>query len=823
MKKSLIKGFVLGTIFVFSIILFSNMMNKEMARDTADMAKPSMPVMYMEVADIMVNPMYAHVDEMQVQYVRDQLTPLSTTRDLTAVINPSGHTVKTINYEVTSADGNSVIESGKLNNIKQSGDYQKAEFRLETPILMNQEYMLKFIVDYGEEKPVYYYTRLVQRAGLNASQYLEFVQAFYEKCMNKDAARKDLTTYIEPDENTTATNFTKININSNFDQLTWGDLKPTIFRKAVPVIKEINETTCSIGLNYEISAEDSDKNIEYYDVSEFYRMRYSQSRVMLLDFERSAQQIFDGNLPVLTSQGINLGVVDKNIQYTSNQNADIIAFVQAGELWSYNRSANKAANIFTFREQGVSDERLDNSSHEIEIVRVEESGDIDFVLYGYMNRGEHEGQMGVGVYHYSAERNVAEEQAFILTNQGFDFLKEDIQHLAFVSKDDILYLYLEDNLYAVNISEKTYDILLENLNPDCFVVSKSQANVAWMDEMKENDSSTITFMSLDRGEARVLQAESGQKIKALGFINEDLIYGLARDADIVTEAGGNTVFGMALVKIQNFKGQVITEYQENGVWVSGAVLKEGLVELQRVQWQENAYVPIASENIMNNLQTSEETVSIHLSVSDRKGTQLALDFSKSAKSKSMLVVTAKYEVLKDSNEMRLNAESSDNLVYYVYAQGKLNSIHTKVNDAIICAEENMGVVLSSKQQYIWERGNQPEKEQLSGENIPSAVLSGQLDEIALQQELGDEYTVLNLVGCSLESVLYQVGMQRAVIARKPTGESVVIVGFDSFNTILYDPATQETYYFGREESTALFTEAGNVFLGYIEKAETDEK
>ena len=819
MKKSLIKGFILGTIFVFSIILFSNMMNKEMVKNTADMEKPTMPVMYMQVADVLVNPMYAHTEEMQVNYVRDQLTPVTTTRDLTAVINPDGHTIKTINYQVLSVDDGSVIENGKLNNIKQSGDYQKADFHLETPILMNQEYMLMFTVDYGEDKPVYYYTRLVQRAGLNTSKYLEFVQAFYEKCMSKEAA-KDLTAYLEPDENTTTTNFTKININSSFEQLTWGNLKPAIFRKAVPVIKEINETTCSIMLHYEISAEDSDKNVEYYNVSEFYRMRYMEARVRLLDFERSAQQIFDGNLPVLTSQGINLGVVDKDIQYTSNQNADIIAFVQAGDLWSYNRSANKAAKIFSFREQGVTDERLDNPSHEIEIVRVEESGDIDFVLYGYMNRGMYEGQMGVGVYHYSAERNVVEEQIFIPAAQGFDFLKEDVQHLAFVNKEDTLYLYLENNLYAVNLSEKLYTTLLENMNPDCFVVSKSQANVAWMDEMLENGSSTITFMSLERGETRVLQAESGQKIKALGFINEDLIYGLARDQDIVTDAGGNTVFGMSLVRIQNFNGQVITEYQESGVWVSHAVLKEGLVELQRVQWQEDAYVSIASENIMNNLQTSEETVSIHLSVSDRKGTQVALDFSKSAQSKSMLVVTAKYEVPEDNREMSLNAPPSDNQVYYVYAQGKLDSIHTKVNEAIICAEENLGVVLNSRQQYIWERGNQQDKEQLSGDDIPPAVLAGMLDETALQQELGDEYTVLNLSGCSLESVLYQVGMQRAVIARKPTGESVVIVGYDSYNTILYDPVTQETYYYGRDDSTALFTEAGNVFLGYIEKAET---
>ena len=51
----------------------------------------------------------------------------------------------------------------------------------------------------------------------------------------------------------------------------------------------------------------------------------------------------------------------------------------------------------------------DYSQHDIDLVRVSKNGDIDFVLYGYMNRGEHEGCVGTAVYHYSSEQNVIEE------------------------------------------------------------------------------------------------------------------------------------------------------------------------------------------------------------------------------------------------------------------------------------------------------------------------------------------------------------------------------------------------------------------------------
>ena len=50
------------------------------------------------------------------------------------------------------------------------------------------------------------------------------------------------------------------------------------------------------------------------------------------------------------------------------------------------------------------------------------------------------------------------------------------------------------------------------------------------------------------------------------------------------------------------------------------------MELLRVQWEDDAYVSINSDHIMNNLQTSEETVSIRLITTDRKATQIGLDF-----------------------------------------------------------------------------------------------------------------------------------------------------------------------------------------------------
>ena len=152
-------------------------------------------------------------------------------------------------------------------------------------------------------------------------------------------------------------------------------------------------------------------------------MKYQDTRIYLLDFQRSANQVFDGTLPVYEDDGIILGVRDKNVEYMMNDAATVIAFVQEGDLWSYSPGNEKVNQVFSFRKLKDGDFRDSRTQHDIKIVRVTDEGDIDFVLYGYMNRGSHEGYEGIAVYHYNRDKNVAEERAFIPVSESFEYFK----------------------------------------------------------------------------------------------------------------------------------------------------------------------------------------------------------------------------------------------------------------------------------------------------------------------------------------------------------------------------------------------------------------
>ena len=159
----------------------------------------------------------------------------------------------------------------------------------------------------------------------------------------------------------------------------------------------------------------------------FYRMSYNQTRVVLLDFRRQVKEVLTTEQNLVSGGKVNLGITAADVQYMSDSTGTILAFVQQGDLWAYNVETNKMTRVFSFRDTGSNDERNDISQHDIRIVRVDENGDIDFVLYGYMNRGQHEGQTGTAVYHYSAEQNAIEEQFFLRSLKSWEFLKEDME------------------------------------------------------------------------------------------------------------------------------------------------------------------------------------------------------------------------------------------------------------------------------------------------------------------------------------------------------------------------------------------------------------
>lgn len=813
MKKILGKAAVLLVLFAVVVTGSSLLMNSQSTDNRSDMNDATLPEVMVKIGSTQANKMYGYRQAMQTDFMRGSITPLDTTKKLTFEINPYTDSVTGLAYEVRTSDGSKVMENRKIKNLtKEENGYLSAEIEIGSDLRMNQEYSMQITLDTNEGE-VYYYTRVVSRTQLNTESYLQFVKDFSQKCLDKEQA-DTLTGYLEAEDTSSGTNFNNITINSGLSNISWGSLAPKLYMEGVPLIDDINETTASITLDYQVSAEDDEGNTELYDVTEFYRMRYTETRILLLDFKRSATKVFDPSQTVVSDAGLLLGIRDKNVTYSANSDGTIVVFEQDGDLWSYAPAGGKITRIFSFRKEENNDSRYVRNDHDIKIIRVSDSGDVDFVLYGYMNRGIHEGYSGVCVYHYNSDRNVVEEKVFIPSTESYEFLKEDLGILTYVNKDNQLFLLFAQKLYQVDIENGTSQVLEEGIRQNSFVVSDTKAHAAWL-ITSGDDKGKLREIEFDSLKTRDILPESGQNLRALGFMNEDFVYGIVADGDILTDENGHKTEGISTFRIESFEGELKKEYHQKGLYVTNVTVGTTMMEFELSAKSGNTYAAQKKDNIMNNSKASGSQIDVALITTNRAGTLIRLTISQKPETDNPLLVYSKIESTEDAS-VTLDTTVPQGELYYVYAYGSLDRIYTDPAAAVKRADDQTGVVLNRAQQYIWERGNKKTKMQLNIEDVPKIIRTASWKKDELQKGLGDTGTVIDLTGCSLDNVLYEVSAQRPVIAKTGDNSSVVIVGYDEYNTYLYDPATGQTNPYGLNDSTALFEKAGNVFLTYIE-------
>ena len=815
MKNFFKRFLVLLVVFILGVAGTAFLMNNETTDDRSDMNDAVLPEVMVQFGDVLTNRMYGYRQPMEADFVRDSVTPLDTTKKLTLVVNPYDTKVRNLSYEIRTSDGSKVMENRTIKSLDTGSDgYLRTEIEISSGLLMNQEYSLQITLstNHGD---AYYYTRVVSRSATYTEQYAKFADDFVQMSLDKTQA-DNLAAYLETSDSASSRNFAGLNINSPLADISWGNLNPQLSKAGIPVIKDINETTASISIEYEISAQNENGNTEYYLVTDFYRMRYDETRIRLLDFKRSASEVFDPSLSVISNSGLLLGVRSKDVDYLTNEDGSVTAFTQNGDIWSYVPDTGKFVEIFTFRKDTESDFRDARVEHDIKLLSVENNGDVDFMVYGYMNRGAHEGYSGVGIYHYNNDQGAIEEQVFIPCTESFEFLQEDLGTLSYVNQSGQLFIMIAGNLYQINIDENTYEVLADHIDSDDFGVSVTNAHAAWKSESGDY-AGQIEFIDFDTMERRRIAPEASQKLDLLGFMNEDLIYGIVLDGDTLPNATGYMIDGITTFRIEGFDGTVKKEYHQDGLYVAGVTVGTTLMEFTLVQKSGDIYKGVKKDNIMNNSTAATDKTSVEQTSSSRQGVIVRLTFEDSPSSEEPLILYAK---VRNAGEKVVDIQvdkSSVEEVYYVYAGGGLDSVWTDPAKAVQRADKQTGVVLNRAQQYVWERGNMKTQITLNTTDIPEIIRTASLDVQNLQNGLGDSAKVIDLTGCSLENVLYEVSAQRAVIARTGSDSSVVIVGYDQYNTYLFDPSTGEVKPYGMNDSTALFKNAGNMFITYLEQ------
>jgi len=242
---------------------------------------------------------------------------------------------------------------------------------------------------------------------------------------------------------------------------------------------------------------------------------------------------------------------------------------------------------------------------------------------------------------------------------------------------------------------------------------------------------------------------------------------------------------------------------------------------------------------MNREGDTNKVVSVQKIQHSEKQAQIQLVLKK-AVAETPKLLTPKETILEEEREV-IFEKSTLQSEYYVYAQGKILLSTDNIADAVLVANEAMGVVIDKEQQYVWKRSRKTsqtafrgmlvgEEDKAAGSiaksinamleregiNISVSALLEQDDtpEEILKNALRDA-TVFDLSGCAIDEVLYYISNGAPVFAMTDSDEAALIVGYDSTHVSIYDPNKNATYRKSIADADEMFANAGSIFLTYL--------
>lgn len=838
MKKIIGRLAVCIVVFIITLFVSSGIYNKGNEELTTSMAQASLPLVHITTRGISYNYLRGLKQEMDGSFFRDTITPLGEGRTLSFVVDKYGNEISEISFEVRSIDGTRLVEKTKVDDYSDKGDSIQANITIKDLIEPGVEYNWILMLKIGNDT-VRYYTRIIDSDAYYTYEKLRFVKDFHDKTFDKEQA-KDLAMYMESNTRGDNTILSHVDIHCSLNQVSWANLNVSQISEPQIVISEIETQTASIRMSYRVQTIEGKKRDEY-NVVEFFRIRYTPDRTYLLDYERSMNQIFDPEADVYGSNKIMLGIRDSEVQMMESDGGSNLAFVNENQLFCYHAADKKLAYLFSFYDGD--DPRSNYDNHDIKILNVDETENVRFMVYGYMNRGMHEGSIGVQVCEYNGMLNTVEELIFIPYNKAYATLKTDMEQLSFINKNGVFYIYLDGSILAVDLMNRTCEEIAQGLQQGSFQVSDTNRMLVWQNSADAYDCTKLILTDLNTGETQEIEAADDGRILPLGFIEEDLIYGVAQYEDIQMDFSGSVTFPMSVVFIQDEHGKILKSYSRENVYVTDASVEENLITLSRVVRQEDgSYTATTDDQIVNNLveesgynsselvatQTYEKIVQIVL--------KNAMETKKPKNTKPLQVL------FEGSREIAVEIENPVSR-YYVYGRYGIDGTFTHEAEAINLAYNISGTVVNQNGDYIWKRTTRSTRNQImtitgkqhsdansdlavcletilefcgSIKNVQPMLDRGKTVRQILEENINDA-TVLDLRGVSLDAILYYVNQDIPVLVLLENDSAMLVIGFNELNVVVMDPKTGSVYKVGMNDATNMFRQNGNVFITYMRK------
>ena len=710
----------------------------------------------------------------------------------------------------------------------------KATISVGNKLKKGQEGVLQVTIT-QEEETYYYYTRVLKDQDYHVKECLDYVMELHKNMLEKkeeDSIKK----VMEPNSKGNNSTLQKVTIHSNLKHSMWGELKPEVISDIQVSVKEARSAYTSVMLQYRVACAGDNNEEEIYFVNEFFKVSYGTKRVLLLDYERTMEELFETDNVVLSSKGVILGLAKEDAQYKVNEENTIVAFEQANALWAYNKSEDTFTKIFGFYDGGREDVRNYTSDHSIRILSMEEEGNITFSVSGYMNRGEHEGESGVVIYYYGAAQKLVEEVAFIPSTLSQKMIESELNELAYYNKEqEQLYVMADGTLLKISTKKNKQEILMEGLKKDQYVSSEDGFLLAYQQKTEGKEITEIWDFSEDA--KWEVPCEAGETIVPLGFLGNDFVYGITKPEDAGVDVSGSAVQAMHRLEIRNDENELVKTYSKKGVYITGATLGNNMITLRQATKEGNRYTEAAEDYITNSEAAEHGEVERKSYWTDLKETQYRILFSKGIKDQDAKIAYAKIKA--SEKKTTLEYEVTPEEYYLVYGHGKQVGVYREAGEAVAMAESLSGVVVSSKQNYVWEADNRVawyrnfEVDRFSAKDGESTLtacirkvlqyegkkgdLVSELGTKSVQEFLTEqlETEAIRFGGCSVKTMFYLIDKGVPIIAMKDGSNAILLIGYDAKTVTYVEPSSASIFTSSIEKVDEMLAGSGRTFIGYV--------
>lgn len=834
---------VITFIFVFGIsVFFMRNHIKEVTVNydaTVSMDSPTFPLLYVENEDYTTDEMHGYSSSLDPCMVRENMSMVDSSKTLRIRLKDSQNEIRKVTYEIVLVSSGETVEKDTISAIDKDDGGRYVKLKIKADLEQSREYAMRLTTVTGSGKKIYYYLRL-KYYGDNSyyKEKMEFAINFHNATFDKEKLN-EFSSYLEYGTSDNSS-LAYVTINSGIENIGWGSLKPKIVSEDIPCITEYSLETASIVFSYYVKAKTDGKVKDLYQVREFIRVRYANNRMYLLGYQRTMDEVFNIAKTSVEKNRMKVGITNNSDMklYTSSDEKKV-CFVQEGTVWYYDTIENRAVRVFSFLEDIKPDyERSGYDQHNIQILDMDDEGNIDFMLYGYFNRGDYEGRVGVILYKYYASEDRVEEMVYIPMDTTYQMLKEDLNDFGYLSTTGVYYFTISNNVYAYNIAAKDLKVVAEGVSQDNIILLRESHYMVWQEQSDVSKSKELKILDLEKKQTSSIKAGSDENIQLLGNSDNNIIYGFVKTKDISTTKQGSQNVPLYKVLIADGDGKVLKTYSKKGIYITGVTIDENVIQLQRVKKSSDGFTSMKSDSIINNQYSTKDTFEVVSETSEKALKEYYIEMPTNIIIEEVpKAKNTKNTVIKESTTLQLEEKLSKNKKYYVYGYGEIIGSYTNIAKAINAANDAMGVVASRDNKIVWERGGKFLRNTISnytkittGYNVdsigacismaleqagiaitPSTITASDKSISQILAEYNTDGSTYNLTGCTLDEVLYYVSSGSPVIAMKGENQAVLLIGYDEYYVYYFDPAASSVKTMLLANGEKMFADAGDVF------------